>query len=45
MESTAKMPVTREDLFQFQFLSEASLSPDEKKAVYVVNQEDKEENS
>ncbi len=44
MESTAKMPVTREDLFQFQFLSEASLSPDEKKVVYVVNQADKEEN-
>ena len=44
MIQTEKMPVTREDLFQFYFLSEASLSPDGKKAVYVVNQADKEEN-
>lgn len=44
MAQTEKMPVTREDLFQFYFLSEASLSPDRKRAVYVVNQADKEEN-
>ena len=45
MGQTGKKPVTREDLFQFRFVSEVSLSPDKEWASYVVNQADKEENS
>ncbi|MCI8625680.1 MAG: S9 family peptidase [Lachnospiraceae bacterium] len=44
MKQTEKMPVTREDLFQFHFLSEASLSPDGQWVAYVVSEADKEEN-
>lgn len=44
MGQTGKKPVTREDLFQFRFVSEVSLSPDKEWASYVVNQADKEEN-
>ena len=44
MGQTEKKPVTREDLFQFQFVSEVSFSPDGQWASYVVNQADREEN-
>ncbi len=44
MEQRKKTPVTREDLFQFRFVSEAALSPDGQWAAYVVNQADREEN-
>lgn len=44
MEQMKKAPVTREDLFQFRFLSGAALSPDGQWAAYVVNQADREEN-
>lgn len=44
MEMTEKIPVKREDLYEFQFLSEASLSPDGRYAAYVVTQADKEKN-
>ena len=36
MGMTEKIPVKREDLYEFQFLSEASLSPDGRYAAYVV---------
>ena len=42
MGMTEKIPVKREDLYEFQFLSEASLSPDGRYAAYVVTQADKE---
>ncbi len=44
MGQTEKKPVTREDLFQFHFVSEVSFSPDGQWASYVVNQADQEEN-
>lgn len=44
MGMTEKIPVKREDLYEFQFLSEASLSPDGRYAAYVVTQADKEKN-
>lgn len=44
MGQTEKLPVGREDLFEFHFVSEASLSPDGQWAAYVVNQADREEN-
>lgn len=44
MGQTEKMPVVREDLFQFHFVSEVSLSPQKEWAAYVVNQADKDEN-
>ncbi len=44
MGQTEKKPVTREDLFEFHFVSEVSFSPDGQWASYVVNQADKEEN-
>lgn len=44
MGQTEKKPVTREDLFEFRFVSEVSFSPDGQWASYVVNQADKEEN-
>ena len=44
MGQTEKKPVTREDLFQFRFVSEVSFSPDGQWASYVVNQADREEN-
>ncbi len=44
MGQTEKRPVRREDLFQFRFVSEVSLSPDREWAVYAVNQADEEEN-
>lgn len=44
MGQTVKMPVTREDLYQFHFVSEVSLSPEKEWAAYVVNEADKEEN-
>ena len=44
MGKTEKLPVVREDLTQFRFVSEVSLSPDGRRAVYVVNRADGEEN-
>ena len=44
MGMTEKAPVKREDLFEFQFLSEAALSPDGRYAAYVVTQADREKN-
>ena len=44
MGQTEKKPVTRDDLFQFRFVSEVSLSPDGQWAVCVVNQADREDN-
>ena len=44
MGKTDKQPVVREDLYQFRFLSEASLSPAGAWAAYVVNRADKEDN-
>lgn len=44
MGQTEKKPVTREDLFQFHFVSELSFSPDGQWAAYVVNQADQEDN-
>ncbi len=44
MGQTEKKPVTREDLYQFHFVSEVSFSPDGQWASYVVNQADQEEN-
>ena len=41
MGMTEKAPVKREDLFEFQFLSEAALSPDGRYAAYVVSQADR----
>ncbi len=44
MKQAEKKPVVREDLFQFRFLSEATLSPNGQWAAYVVNEADEEEN-
>ena len=44
MKHAEKKPVVREDLFQFRFLSEATLSPNGQWAAYVVNEADEEEN-
>ncbi len=44
MEATKKLPVVREDLYRFRFVSEVSLSPDGTKAVYAVNRADQEKN-
>ncbi len=44
MGEVKKLPVIREDLYQFHFVSDVSLSPDGGLAAYVVTQADKEEN-
>lgn len=44
MGEANKLPVVREDLYQFRFVSEVSLSPDGSLAAYVVTQAVKEEN-
>lgn len=44
METIEKKPVTREDLLEFHFLSEVSLSPDGRRAAYVVSRADREKN-
>lgn len=45
MKGQEKSPVEREDLYEFRFVSEASLSPDGTMAVCVVNQASKEDNT
>lgn len=45
MKRQEKSPVEREDLYEFRFVSEASLSPDGTMAVCVVNQASKEDNT
>lgn len=44
MGSSEKMPVRREDLYEFRFLSEPVLSPGGTMAVYIVSRADKEKN-
>lgn len=45
MEKTGKEKIVREDLYQFRFLSQAVLSPDGKRAAYVVNQPSEKKNA
>ena len=45
MAEMAKLPVTREDLYEFRFVSGPSLSPEADKAVYVITQPDQKENT
>ena len=45
MKGQEKSPVEREDLYEFRFVSEASLSPDGTMVVCVVNQASKEDNT